>query len=281
MKLLSLLLTVSPLAASATVSTGPAAAPLIGGGAGAVAAPRSASTPQTGSSTQEMAESPPEEGWDFLLKPYLFAYGLKGSVGTGTSVTDIDAEFTDLLDALNFGGMLQLEASPPASRWTALADLMYAQIEDEGLTPGPVGVDVEAKIDEFVGEFSAAYGVVDEGRLEVVGGVRYWNVSGDLEADAPGGKQEAEGSEDWFDPLLGARSRLALGSQLELLLRGDVGGFGVGSDIAFNLSAELGWTLSQAFQIALGYRYMDVDYEDEGTFDMTQAGPTLGLAIRL
>jgi hypothetical protein len=228
-----------------------------------------------------MAGSPAEEGWGLLLKPYLFAYGLKGSVGTGTSVSDIDADFTDLLDALNFGGMLQLEASPPASRWTVLADLMYAQIEDEGLTPGPVGVDVDAKIDEFVGELSAAYEVVADGRLEVVGGVRYWNVSGELEADGPGGKQEAEGSEDWFDPLLGARSRLALGSRFELLLRGDVGGFGVGSDIALNLSAELGWTLSQDFQVALGYRYMDVDYEDDATFDMTQAGPTLGLAIQL
>jgi len=281
MKLLSLLLTVSPLAACATVSSGPGSEPLIGEGPDAAAATRSALTAQAGTSTREMAESPAEEGWGFLLKPYLFAYGMKGSVGTGTSVNDIDADFTDLLDALNFGGMLQLEASPPASRWTVLVDLMYAQIEDEGLTPGPVGVDVEAKIDEFVGELSAAYGVVDEGRLEVVGGVRYWNVSGDLEADAPGGKQRAEGSEDWFDPLVGARSRLALGRHFELLLRGDVGGFAVGSDMAYNLSAELGWTLSDAFQIVLGYRYMDVDYEDEGTFDMTQAGPTLGLAIRL
>ena len=40
-------------------------------------------------------------------------------------------------------------------------------------------------------------------------------------------------------------------------------------------------TVSRALPTRLGYRYLDVDYEDDATYDVAQAGPTLGLAIRL
>lgn len=242
-------------------------------------------TPTAAFAPQEQAPAPPPAGvaeprWGFLIKPYFFACGLKGTVGTGKDSTDIDASFTDLLDALNFGGMLALEAKPPASQWTILADLMYVQLEDDGITRGPVGVDANANIDQFVGELSAAYEVIDQGRLEVLGGVRYWNVAADLTAALPGGPRSASGSADWFDPLVGLRSRLQLGSKFDLRLRGDLGGFGVGSDFAYNLAAEVGWSISDTFQLALGYRYLSVDYEDNATYDVDMAGPTLGLGIR-
>jgi hypothetical protein len=221
-----------------------------------------------------------DDGWSFLVKPYLFAYGMEGTLGSGRRSTDVDADFDDLFDALSFGGMLVLEAGIPDSDWTLLTDLQYVRLEDDGLTRGPVGLAAEAEIEQFIGELAAAYELIDEGRLEVLGGVRYWHTSIELELALPGGPQHVGGDEDWFDPLVGLRSRLELGGRFDLYLRGDIGGFGLGSDLAYNLAAEVGWALSDTFQVAVGYRYLDVDYADGVTYDMTQAGPTIGLAIR-
>ncbi|WP_404292491.1 hypothetical protein ACD578_09335 [Microvirga sp. RSM25] len=45
------------------------------------------------------------------------------------------------------------------------------------------------------------------------------------------------GSVDWLDPVIGARIRYAMAPGHELFLRGDIGGFGVGSDFPGRLSA--------------------------------------------
>jgi hypothetical protein len=218
-----------------------------------------------------------EEGWGFLIKPYLFASGLDGDVGTGDATEDIEASFDDLLDDLNFGAMLQLEVVPPESPWRVLVDLWFVQLEETGVAPGPMETEVDAEIDQFMGELSVAYELMDDGRLDVLGGIRYWDLSSELE----GGDSSAEGEVDWIDPLVGARSLLPLGERFFVLLRGDVGGFGVGSDISYNLGAGVGWSISKTFELAAGYRYVYVDYDDDVVYDVAQSGPLLGLVIRL
>jgi len=231
--------------------------------------------------TELASEPAPEEaGWNFLVKPYLFACGLEGTVSTGTGPLDVGAEFDDLFDSLDIGGMLAFEARPPDSSWTILADAIYIRLKDKGVTPGPAGLAVDGTLEETVIELSAAYELVDRGRLEVLAGVRYCSVNADLVAHLPGGPRASSTNTDWVDPLVGLRSRLALAREVDLLLRGDLGGFGVGSDLAGNLAVELDWSISSAVQVALGYRYLYLDYDDDSTFDLSQAGPMLGLGLR-
>jgi hypothetical protein len=221
-----------------------------------------------------------EEGWAFLIKPYVFAAGMSGIVATPGHAINVEASFDDILDHFDIGGMLALEMSPPDSNWTFLVDLVYLRLDDEGTSRGPGAVTVEAQLEEFVGEVSVAYEILEAGRFDVLGGLRYWNIGTDLTAHTGGGSLEVGGSEDWIDPLVGARTRLPLAERFDLLLRGDIGGFGSGSEFATNLLGEVGWTMSEACQLALGYRYVYVDYRGDITFDMAHAGPTLGIEIR-
>ncbi len=221
----------------------------------------------------------PEEGWGFLVKPYLFASGLDGTVSSGSSVNDIEADFDDLLDVLDVGAMVSFEASPPGSRWKLLVDLIIVQLEDGGTVSGPAASSADVTVDQFIGELSAAYELRPEGRLEILGGVRYWSLGVDIDAALPGGPQSADTSVGWLDPLIGLRSRTKLGERFDLMLRADLGGFGAGSDFAYNLWAECGWSFSKSCQLVLGYRYLDVNYDDDITYDVAQSGPTLGLAI--
>jgi hypothetical protein len=66
-------------------------------------------------------------------------------------------------------------------------------------------------------------------------------------------------------------------------MRGDLGGFGAGSDFTWNAVGMLGYDFhirSVASTVVLGARALYQDFED-GAFrwDVTQYGPVLGLAF--
>jgi hypothetical protein len=97
------------------------------------------------------------------------------------------------------------------------------------------------------------------------------------------------GSVDWTDPFVGARLRLAVAPGHQIFVRGDVGGFGVGSRSSWQ--AVAGYTFDFAvrdgvtFSGLIGYKALYVDYEQgEGRrryeFDMLQHGPVVGLGLR-
>ncbi len=89
----------------------------------------------------------------------------------------------------------------------------------------------------------------------------------------------------WVDPLVGARVRRALNDRWSAHLRGDIGGFGVGSDLTWNLEADLGLAVTERLSLIFGYRVLDIDY-DEGIglrrflFDAGISGPRFGMALR-
>lgn len=99
--------------------------------------------------------------------------------------------------------------------------------------------------------------------------------------------------ESWTDPIAGAEFRYALATSWEIAGRGDVGGFGVGSQLSWSLEATLQWNVGRHFGVTGGYRVFDTDYENEwthtfsggdsvtvtDTYDTRIDGPTLGLTF--
>ena len=97
------------------------------------------------------------------------------------------------------------------------------------------------------------------------------------------------GSVDWADPFVGARLRYAVSPGHEIFVRGDVGGFGVGSRFSWQAIAGYGFDFAVRNGITvsgvLDYKALYVDYaEGEGgrryEFDMLQHGPVLGVSMR-
>ena len=79
-----------------------------------------------------------------------------------------------------------------------------------------------------------------------------------------------------------ANLTLPLGKAFSFTVRGDVGGFGVGSDLAWHAYADIGYCASDLVSIILGYRAIDIDYEDgKGSnyfkYDMATSGPAMGV----
>jgi len=144
------------------------------------------------------------------------------------------------------------------------------------------GVSAEADFDEFVLE--ADVGLRINPQFEAFVGARFWSLDAQLEVTGPGPGQEGQGDQTWVDPLVGARYIQPIGDAWRFVLRGDVGGFGVGSEFSWQGIARVDWQCSENFALNVGYRYVDVDYEDgsgtdEFRYDVATSGPMVGLTF--
>lgn len=137
--------------------------------------------------------------------------------------------------------------------------------------------------------------------IDILAGARYWylktdiglNVSATINLPRLGltrtgaGRVEGSSTVDWWDPYVGLRLRQQRGPGKELVLRGDIGGFGVGSDLTWQLeglynidTTLLGYDVTAQ----LGYKALYADYsEGRGTtaigYDWLWHGPVVGLKL--
>jgi hypothetical protein len=116
------------------------------------------------------------------------------------------------------------------------------------------------------------------------------NASAEVIAQGPLGKifkRERSASvshdEDWIDPIVGARMQYDLTPRLGLILKGDVGGFGVGSDCAWSAAALAKYQLCDHWSLTGGYKVLDVDYDNGkgGAFDARMSGPIAAIEYRI
>jgi hypothetical protein len=88
-------------------------------------------------------------------------------------------------------------------------------------------------------------------------------------------------TDNWVDPYIGLRARYNLNPAFYLTGKGDVGGFGVGSDLTWTAEGALGCQLTRCVFTEVGYRAMGVDYEKDGLLlDTITHGPQVTLGIK-
>jgi len=96
---------------------------------------------------------------------------------------------------------------------------------------------------------------------------------------------ERGASANYLEPFLGARLALPFAKKWTGVVRGDVGGFGVGSELTWTAVGGFAFHPSPKWEIAAGYRVYSLDY-DQGSginqfkMDVFQHGPYLGVGYR-
>jgi opacity protein-like surface antigen len=85
-------------------------------------------------------------------------------------------------------------------------------------------------------------------------------------------------SEDWVDPMVGLRLIHEFSERWYAILRAEIGGFGVGSELTWQALAGVGYRIGQNTSVFLGYRHLDVDYDETAfVYDAAISGVLLGL----
>jgi hypothetical protein len=222
-----------------------------------------------------------EKHWNFLTDIYLMFPNMAGETGKGDLLSvPVDANPGDIFSKLKMAAMLYVEAK--TNKWAITSDLVYMNLNQE-VTPGTLLHSGEVKAKEFIWEPAGLYRIVPF--WEVGLGGRLTSLSTDIDVRRnvfPAGTEEviASGSKTWFDPVIITRLSTDINDKWLIQFRGDIGGFGIGSDLTWQLQAYAGYRFGKVFQLTAGYRYLSVDYDkgvdkERFVFNMASFGPLI------
>lgn len=227
--------------------------------------------------------------WVLQVTPYIWASGLKSNISPFRRGPEIEVSksFADILKDLDFGGFVDVWAR--YDRIVFSGDLMFVSTSDSrniATLPiiGPVrGLSASADTELFTTTLQAGYRIYDAPgvSLDLLGGLRYWNVANDVTIEYHQASISYGESFDWTDPLIGMRGFYQITPKLSLQAQADFGGFGVGSKQTWQALGTLTYILTDHLSMSAGYKLLDVDYRSGGhVFDTRMQGPVLGMTYR-
>jgi hypothetical protein len=84
----------------------------------------------------------------------------------------------------------------------------------------------------------------------------------------------------WFDPYVGLRARYNFNKTYYTAVRGEIGGFGVGADLMWEVETVVGINLTRSIFTEIGYRALGGNYENNNfRFDAVMHGPQITTGI--
>ncbi len=92
---------------------------------------------------------------------------------------------------------------------------------------------------------------------------------------------EFEDSATWVDPVVGLKGRASISPDFYVTGWALVGGFGVSSDLMWDVMGSVGYEFNDSFSMTAGYRVQSVDYHNNGfVYDVVQSGPMIGAVFK-
>ena len=191
--------------------------------------------------------------------------------------TDVSVSASELFDHLDVAGMMAVRTE--RERYALTLNAVFTGLSAD--VTSATGTFYDLDVTQDMVELAWSWRLNEPYELYIGG--RYQSLAVDLSIRAPDGSSNAVAqSKSLFDPIVGARAAWPLGQAWTLIARGDIGGFGVGSDFTWSALAVADWSISGNFGLVFGYRALDTDYsQGSGSnrfkFNMLVSGPLLGL----
>jgi len=212
--------------------------------------------------------------WQFIVAPYAWGPAMDGNGGLKGHNTDIDISRDDFID--HFDGGFMGTAIARKGAWGIYADVVWTDLGGSSATP-PVEVDPTLAIMSMnVLRRLTPY-------ADATVGVRWNHLSTRVDLGAPL-SIHLEGSRDWVDPVVGVALRSPELGRFHGALVADIGGFGLASDLTWQVFPTIGYTITPWVSMETGWRFLSVDYttdEDGGfTYDVLVDGPAVGVAFK-
>jgi hypothetical protein len=238
----------------------------------------------TGSFAQENVQ---EKKWQFLIEPYIMFPSMSGETGVrNLPSVNVDANVSDIFSRLQFGAMLYLEAQ--TDKWAITSDLLYMKLQQD-ITPNIIINSGEATAKQLGYELAGLYRIAPF--LEAGVGMRLNSINSEvniLRNRVLGGTQSLGASltRTWVDPIIVVRFTEDIDNKWLFVIRGDLGGFGIGSNFTWQVQGYVGYRFSKLFQTSVGYRAIGINYDkgsdaDRFRYDMITFGPNIRFGFNL
>ncbi len=175
-------------------------------------------------------------------------------------------------------------AEPRYKRIVMPLDIIWIRLgSDKALPNTPSQGVANARMTEFILTQKLGYRVIDSERVKIdaLAGFRYWHYGESVSFTT--NTLNFSASQNWVDPLVGGRITGILTPKVEVTIGGDVGGWGVASQIDYQVFGLLGYRIKPALALQVGYRYLYFDYRrSSGTYlDTATSGLVAGVSITL
>lgn len=244
-------------------------------------------TGQSGSGTDPAGGTGNDDQWHFFVSPYLYFPGIHGTVGAFGRDTAFKASAGDLLSKFRFGIMGAGEAR--RNRFFTNLDLMYMRLGEDKAVPFPNLMANTAKFTAnlFILAPKVGYRLINEEKFKAdfLTGFRYWYFGENLSFSPSRFGLNFSKSQNWVDPLVGGRIQADLTPKVVTIIAGDVGGWGTGSQLEYQVVGLLGYKLKPKMTLQAGYRYLYFDYEKGGQANVivktAMSGVVFGVTLNL
>lgn len=223
--------------------------------------------------------------WQQTVVLYGMGAAIDGDAQIGDLTVPVDLSMSDVFDSLEFGAMGAYRADN--GTWSFTLDATFMGLGGSSRTErGLVKGDVDLDQTTLVGTVGRRW----TENLEFLFSLAYVDLSTDLEvattAPVTGVVTTRTASKDasWVDPLVGLQYSAPIADDWRFNLRGDVGGFGIGSDLTYQLLANVRWQANDMLGVVVGYRVIAFDYEDGNgpgyqRYDLLEQGPLVGVTV--
>ncbi len=231
---------------------------------------------------QAAAQSSSNE-WQFAVAPYVWLAGIDGSMTIGGhEAGDGSVDFDNIIDSLDFAFMGHFDMRN--EHWVISSDLIFMDLggsrdyTEGDDTEGTVSTGFDATLFELVGGYRVSPAVT------LLAGARLVDMGMSIRWDGTLEDRRIDASKSFVDPLVGVHVFAPLSEKWWFGFRGDVGGFGVGSELTWQAYADVGFRVSHLVSILTGYHALDMNYES-GTdvvtvdLDVLVSGPQIAVAF--
>jgi hypothetical protein len=250
------------------------ALPLLGPDREAVPSDPPAATPNAASSSLD-------DEWHISVSPYLWFPGIYGTVGAFDRQLSVHATPGDLLSNFRFGLMGTVELR--RNRLVLPVDLFWVRLGDDRpvpLEPFVTTANLKAQLFVLTPKVGMRLLGTQRMRIDALTGLRYWHLGSSLSFNPSFLGLNYSPSENWVDPIVGGRIQGALSSKLLVTVLGNVGGWGTGSQLDYEVAGLLGYRIKPNMTLQAGYRYLSVDYRNAGfVFNVFCPGAMVGVTI--
>lgn len=225
-----------------------------------------------------------DDAFHFTITPYLWL----PSASTTLKVSDEPVEVETNTDGFNVFDNLDLAllacGEVRKGKIGLVYDFQYVKLSGDGTANLGRGTDIGVDVKFADATLELGYRVIDEEQfsLTALAGARVmWaDVGIDIDTSLPGSGFSGDQDKTWVDPVVGALLRYRFADKWAFNGYGDIGGFGVGSDLTFQVMGTFSYSFNDHFAIQAGYRYWSVDFEDgDFKFDANLHGPLIGLTF--
>lgn len=224
------------------------------------------------------ARSDPSD-WSGQVTVYGWGAGVSGDFrpSPGAPKLSFDKSFSDVLEDLD--AAFFMTALARRGDLVLFGDLTYSSSSRSGQVPPGIAASGELTMRSATLAAGKRFLAGEQTTLDLLAGARFWSIDGLVSVPLVGASVARKAN--FVDPIVALRANTQLSPRWSLLGYVDAGGFGIGSDLTWQVAVTANYKVNDRVYLSAGWRHLYVDYTKNGAeFDGGMGGPVIGATFR-